>query len=389
MPKFQFRILTGENEAACKAKYDRLAVETSTGSGIFTHDPYTFYLFDQGGIGYLGDTPLFGGDASKFNMISSNKAYADLKPNAFYFCTANCTVTDDEDPHVATHTLTQGSIWITNGSSVPNEISWTNFTTYMARYITGYAIQSDGTNLPSDDTWDETFEGNDTTLLTSAATRTLINNIVNAQAILSISFFKAVELHTITAAEITAGEVTVFTDHTASITNAEHEGDIGLAFMCQTGSEYDETENDGDICVFVNLHSLINLYTGSTSDTAEVVVAQDLTGDPSGHTQKITVNVNKSEEIFHANGTADNFETKIMAAIDQVINYRDDGENNQDYVPTTAVASGGHGFSSNKFISESQLADILAHVLSHFAQVQYDSIVVSGGSMEEDEGGDL
>ncbi len=385
MPKFQFRILTGENEAACKAKYDRLAVETSTGSGIFTHDPYTFYLFDQGGIGYLGDTPLFGGDASKFNMISSNKTYADLKPNAFYFCTANCTVTDNEDPHVTTHTLTQGSIWITNGSSVPNEISWTNFTTYMARYITGYAIQSDGTNLPSGDTWDETFNGNDTTLLTSAATRTLINNIVNAQAILSISFFKSVELHTITAAEITAGEVTVFTDHTASITNAEHEGDIGLAFMCQTGPEYDETENDGDVCVFVNLHSLINLYTGSTSDTAEVVVAQDLTGDPSGHTQKITVNVNKSQEVFHYNGD-DNFESKMLLAIDQCISHLDDGNNNPDYDPTTPVSSGGDGFSNNKFITESQLADILAHLLAHFVQIQYNYIEAGGESMED--GGD-
>ncbi len=385
MPKFQFRILTGENEAACKAKYDRLAVETSTGSGIFTHDPYTFYLFDQGGIGYLGDTPLFGGDASKFNMISSNKTYADLKPNAFYFCTANCTVTDNEDPHVTTHTLTQGSIWITNGSSVPNEISWTNFTTYMARYITGYAIQSDGTNLPSGDTWDETFNGNDTTLLTSAATRTLINNIVNAQAILSISFFKSVELHTITAAEITAGEVTVFTDHTASITNAEHEGDIGLAFMCQTGPEYDETENDGDVCVFVNLHSLINLYTGSTSDTAEVVVAQDLTGDTSGHTQKITVNVNKSQEVFHYNGD-DNFESKMLLAIDQCISHLDDGNNNPDYDPTTPVSSGGDGFSNNKFITESQLADILAHLLAHFVQIQYNYIEAGGESMED--GGD-
>jgi hypothetical protein len=75
MAKFQFKIVTGATEAACKSTYDSLVDSTT-----HLHDPYTFYLFDKGGVGYLGDTPLFGGDASKFNMVSANMVADDLKP---------------------------------------------------------------------------------------------------------------------------------------------------------------------------------------------------------------------------------------------------------------------------------------------------------------------
>ena len=350
MAKFQFKIVTGATEAACKSTYDSLVDSTT-----HLHDPYTFYLFDKGGVGYLGDTPLFGGDASKFNMVSANMVADDLKPENFYFVTADCTITDGQTPPV-THTAKAGSIWVTNNNSVPQELSLSIFTTYMTNYVLNNTIHSDDASIGAN------FTGDDTTLMTSGAVSEFVNSVINNQSILDISFFKKVESHVITSAEITAGEITCFVDTvnstslTASITNADHEGDIGLVFMCQTGAEYDESENDGDQCVFVNLHALMNIYTGSTTDTAETVVADDPT-DLTGHTKKISVNVNKSSK------TAANYEAIVLAAIDAI-----NQPNASPYDPTD---TNGDNLSANKFISESQLAGILVSVLNNFVQVDW------------------
>lgn len=361
MAKFQFRILTGATEAACKAMYDSLI-----NSETHLHDPYTFYLFDKGGVGYLGDTPLFGGDASKFNMITGNTAADALKPNNFYFVTTNCTITDGQATPV-THTAKAGSIWVTNGSSIPQELSLSIFTTYMTNYVASQTIHSDDASL------DETFTGTDTSLMTSAAVSTLINAVVNSQAILSISFFKDVKTVTLTAADITAGEVTFTIGEdpdthdpitaTADLSAGDHAGDIGLVFFCQTGADDDDGDDEW---VFVNLHGLINLYSGSTSDTTVTTVVND-SSDPTGHTKQIRVEVNQSEK------TASEFEQMVLDAIAAV-----DGPDASSYDPTDA---NGDNLSPNKFISESQLAGILVSTLNHFAQVVWgsgDSIIDDG-----------
>lgn len=363
MAKFQFRILTGATEAACKAMYDSLADSTT-----HLHDSYTFYLFGKGGVGYLGDTQLFGGggDVSKFNMISSNITADVLKPNSFYFVTADCTITDGQATPV-THAAKTGSIWVTNASSIPQELSLSIFTTYMTNYVASQAIHSDDASL------DETFTGTDTNLMTSAAISTLINAVVNSKTILSISFFKDVKTVTLTAADITAGKVTFTVGEdpdthnsitaTATLSANDHAGDIGLVFFCQTGVKDDD---GNDEWVFVNLHSLINLYSGSTSDTTVVTVVND-SADPTGHTKQIRVNVNQSEK------TASEFEQIVLNAIDAA-----NGSNASPYDPTDA---NGDNLSPNKFISESQLAGILVSTLNHFAQVVWGG----GEGMKEGE----
>jgi hypothetical protein len=243
----------------------------------------------------------------------------------------------------------------------------------MARYIAASVIQSDGTNLPSGDTWDETFAGDDDTLLTSAATKTLIDNLINAQAILNINFFRDVKKVTLTAADITAGEVTfqIGTDSetgdpitaTADLTANDHEGDVGLVFQVQYGDEYDPTDNDGDEWVFVNLHELINLYV---ADSSAQTTQMTITDDSAEHTKKIKVEVNKATK------TVAQYEEIILKAVDTVISHLENGgddPNYPDYDPSNVTDD----LSSNKFISESQLADILAHVLVHFAQVIWGS----------------
>lgn len=375
MAKFQFRILTGATEAACKAMYDNLVDSTT-----HQHDPYTFYLFGKGGVGYLGDTQLFGGDGdvSKFNMISSNITADVLKPNSFYFVTADCTITDGQATPV-THAAKTGSIWVTNASSIPQELSLSIFTTYMTNYVASQAIHSDDASINSD------YTGNDTTLMTSGATKALIDAVVNSQTILQISFFKKVELHTITAAEKAAGtsgngEITCFVDYpeagdsyTVSLTANDHENDIGLVFMCQTGEEYDETDSDGDECIFVNLHRLITRFIGGDYDTTEVVINQDTTADSSGHTQRITVNVKESQK------TAAALEDIIINAVGTVNDHKQDPETYpNDYDKTNATDA----LAQHRFITESQLVDILGHVLTHFAEVTW----VNGGGEGMEEG---
>ena len=354
MAKFQFRILTGATEAACKAMYDNLADSTT-----HLHDPYTFYLFGKGGVGYLGDTPLFGGDASKFNMITGNTTADALKPNSFYFVTTNCTITDSTstgtDPDPGVHTAKAGSIWVTNASSIPQELSLTIFTTYMTKYVLENTIHSDNAFL------DKNFTGTDTDLMTSGAVSTFVNAVVNSQAILSISFFKDVKTVTLSPADIAAGEVTFTVGEdsdthtpitaTATLSANDHANDIGLVFFCQTGAEDDDGDDEW---VFVNLHSLINLYTGSTSDTTVVTVIND-PDDGTGHKKQIRVEVNHSEK------TASEFEQMVLNAINTI-----DGPDASSYDPTDA---NGDNLSPNKFISESQLAGILVSTLNHFAQV--------------------
>lgn len=366
MAKFQFRILTGNTEAACKAMYDSLInPETNL------HDPYTFYLFDKGGVGYLGDTLLFGGDTSKFDVISGNTAADALSPNKFYFVTADCTITDSTstgtDPDPGVHTAKTGSIWVTNANSIPQELSLSIFTTYITNYVLENTIHSDDASL------DKNFTGTDSELMTSKAVSTFVNAVVNSKSILSISFFKDVKTVTLSAADITAGEVTFTVGEdpdthspitaTATISANEHEGDIGLVFFCQTGIDGDD---GNDEWVFVNLHSLINLYSGSTSDTTVVTVVND-SADSTGHTKQIRVEVNQSEK------TASEFEQMVLDAIAAV-----DGPDASSYDPTDA---NGDNLSPNKFISESQLAGILVSTLNHFAQVIWGG----GEGMEEGE----
>jgi hypothetical protein len=197
---------------------------------------------------------------------------------------------------------------------------------------------------------------------------------VKSQTISSISCFKDVKTVTLTAADITAGKVTFTVGKdpdthdpitaTATLSANDHAGDIGLVFFCQTGVESDD---GNDEWVFVNLHGLINLYSGGTSDTTVVTVVND-SADSTGHTKQIRVEVNQSEK------TASEFEQMVLDAIAAV-----DGPDASSYDPTDA---NGDNLSPNKFISESQLAGILVSTLNHFAQV------IWGGGESTKEGED-
>ena len=338
--RFQFRIIPGSNKSDCYAKYN----------GYSTKDPYTFYLFEKGGVGYLGQTLLFANDAGKFNLLSSNVNTSDLEASNIYFVTANCTITDST-PY--TYNAKKGSIWITDSLNNPQEISLTIFTEYIANYIATSAIKASNVNTAG-------YTPNDQTIMSSAAIQALINKSINSQSILDIAFFKNVSnVITVISDDITNGYVQVTFDgnvYHASIAtsgaNAVHEGDVGIVFQIQHGSEYNESDplDNQDKCIFINLHSLLTIYEGVSSNTASVTIRNK---QNTNHTKEILVDVNKSDK--------QNIDSYILDAINRFSN------TNTDY--NSAV----DGFSDNKFITEKQFGDLMYKVLKNFVQYSIDS----------------
>ncbi len=330
MPKFSFNIITGSTVDACQAAYD----------GIASKDLNCFYLFNQGGIGYFGETLLFGGDADTFNIVSANTTISKPRVDKFYFVTADCTLTDGQATP-ETHTAKTGSIWLASSSDGSlSELSHEIFTTYMANYIATAAIKS--TDLAS-----ATLA--DTSIMTSKAIEDYVESQINAQNILDTAFFAGVETHVISAAEIAACEMTVFGNHTLEIVNndgtptTEHEGDIVLVFKLQAGDTFDETTDTDDTFTYVNLHSLINLYSiDNTAQTTQMSMAPD--GD---HGTKIKVEVNTTSMTTSAYADA------VKAAADDIA----DGQ---------SYNASSDNLGNTKFVTEGQLAEILAKVLANY-----------------------
>jgi len=337
MSQFQFKILTGVDFTACKQKYDNIA----------SKDPYTFYLLDHGGHGYLGDTLLFGGDNSRFQTIATNATASTLLPNMMYFVTNSITVTDGTTPDPVSHSFSTGSIFLTDNNKIVSDFTLSSFTTYMANYIATSAdvIRSDNANL------DSTYAGSDSTILTSAAVKALINANISAQSILDISFFSGIsDAIEITSAHITAGKITYrfngdSSDSEYNLTANDHEGDIGIMFKIQTGPE---GEDGDDTCTFINLHGLINLYEpDTTTQTTQITISNDA-NNASNHTKRIKVEVNKSTEA--------NMVSKISSGVDNL---------------KAGNAYAANDLSTNKFITEKQFAEVVANLLKDY--VKYSS----------------
>lgn len=364
--KFQFKIVTGATVAACQQKYNNWRDATPT-SKI---DDYTFYLFDKGGIGYLGRTQLFGSGALDFEIVSSNLAASDLKVGHMYFVnnSSGITITDKVTSATAKNAC-NGSIWIAkagtvSGDIVTEELSKQAFTTYISEWFTNNVLLSTGVLSATLD---------DTKLLSAAAVEALIDDAVGDAV--NIGFLRKVAPTTVTltSADITAGEVSVTIDGTTYTADLDvsggsprdAEGDVGLVFVFQVGETYDTTDNDGDEAIFVNLKNLIDTYTFASSDNTAVVTTNN---------HAIDIKVNKA-----TGTTAEQYYDMINEAIDIVLDHANDPTTYPDDYDPTDSGSGGHNLSNNKFITESQLIDILAHTLSRF--VTYGG----GAGMAEEE----
>lgn len=326
--KFQFKLLTGID---AQQKYDRIKDQG-------TH-PYTFYLLENG-VGYLGNTPLFGGDTenihiknTNFGNVSSNEE-AIIK-NALYFITSDITITD----FTGTINAKKGSIFVADATGqTVTELSKEIFATYMADYVTNKAIKS--TNIMNDEgTHVDPTKLDKEELITAKAVKEFVQSTMTSQSVLDIAFFNDVSsTKTVTKEDIQANQIDLVFKNNGTVTvslkdlNDVHENDVIFAFAVTT--------NNKTQYIPVNLHSLIDNYEGGTCNTTTVSVVDSTDGK--NHTKEIKVEVNKS--------TID--DSVINAAIEKAIT--------DSYT--------GDTLDENKFISEKQLATILANVLKNFVQ---------------------
>lgn len=324
--RFQFRILTGNNPVT---SYNAIA----------TKDPFTFYLLSNG-MGYLGDIPLFNVDTGKRIKIVTTTGALTVENNSIYaFAVDGITVGGTAYP--------QG-IYTTDGSGNVNNITYRT----IAQYIIDNAVE--------DMTGDNYTGDNNTVPTTKAVVDFVTDRIDDISDILNIHFFKNVKVsHPLTQNNIdnltvnidfdTANQTIDLSD-SGGLGSEPHVGDVGLVFIIETGIEEESGAEEDDTFVFVNLHSLINTYSISSNTI-------DSTPTTNGHNTQFALEVKKSSILTAA---------ALSAGAD-------------------ALAEGStydtSGLSNNNFITEQQLANIMASVLKDY--VKYTTIDAGGSAVEE------
>lgn len=303
--KFNFRIL------ANKAAYEAIA----------SKDAMTFYL-TKTGEGWLGDESLFGGDAEKFHLITQ-AGEATLEADKVYvFAADGITVGGKAYP--------QGLYYSADGATVENVTYKT-----IAQYIVDKAVKAADVNAE--------YEGDETSVMTSAAIVQYVTDMIAAQNLMDIAFFKNVIPYELVQADIddaangtTVGPAQTQYPAIMGITAEYHVGDQGLIFVTDNLGEGEEDEKS---YIFVNLHKLINIYNVKSDDDSVTVTT---TVDEEGHKTTFDISINKA-----VNDIAD------------II--RDNAD---------ALAEGGVSDTStladNRFVTEKHFAEILAKVLKDY-----------------------
>lgn len=255
--KFQFKLFTSSDP---QAQYD----------AITTKDAYTFYLLGNG-VGYLGDIPLFGGDAEKFNFVINAGALTLEAGKLYVVAVDGVTVGSD--------TIPQGVYYSADGSTVENITYKT-----IAQYIADKAIK---------DMTADGYTGTDDTLATTKAIVDYVKNVVNNQSILEGKFFKEVARVKLTQDDIdgvaSSPNVTTYGAIFSGVDN--HVDDIGLVFTLDaTNTASDDSD---DVYVFVNLHELMHTYTVESSDSITMTETPD---GSHGSKFKAELKVNSTEK---------------------------------------------------------------------------------------------
>ena len=237
--KFQFKLLTSSNP---QAQYD----------AITTKDAYTFYLLGNG-TGYLGDVPLFGGDAEKINLVTSPGELTLEADKSYTVVVDGVTVSGVSIP--------QGIYYSADGTTIENITYKT-----IAQYIADKAI----TDMTADG-----YTGDNDTLATTKAIVDYVKNVVSNQSILEAKFFKEVVKVKLTQDDIdgvtSSPNVAAYGAIFGGADN--HVDDIGLIFTLDATNTSDDDSDD--VYVFVNLHELLHTYSVESSDSITMTETPD------------------------------------------------------------------------------------------------------------------
>lgn len=221
--KFKFKLLTGSDP---QAQYD----------AITTKDSMTFYLLSTG-IGYLGDTPLFGGGAQNTVVMTSGTLTSPESGKLYVL--SNVTYNSE--------TLT--GLYFYNGSTLDS---------YSDELISTY-IQ----NILTTDMSTDGYTGDNNTIASTKAIMDLINAKLSDSSIVNAAFFRKVESHTLTADDLTNSLI--------QLPSGAKEGDVGLLFTADT-----DAEDGGESYYFISLVSyLTSVYDVENSNSINMSMNSD------------------------------------------------------------------------------------------------------------------
>ena len=221
--KFKFKLLTGSDP---QAQYD----------AITTKDNMTFYLLSTG-IGYLGNTPLFGGGAQNTVVMTSGTLTSPESGKLYVL--SNVTYNSD--------TLT--GLYFYKGSTLDS---------YSDELIATY-IQ----NILTTDMSTDGYTGDNNTIASTKAIMDLINAKLSDSSIVNAAFFRKVESHTLTADDLTNSAI--------QLPSGAKEGDVGLLFPADT-----DAKDGGESYYFISLVSyLTSVYDVENSNSINMSMSPD------------------------------------------------------------------------------------------------------------------
>lgn len=223
--KFKFKLLTGTDP---QAQYD----------AITTKDSLTFYLLGNG-IGYLGETPLFGGKARQTIVVVSEE------------------ITEPEE----------GKLYVLNEATYSGE-TFTGLYFYNGTTMESYSDELIATYIEKilvKDMSAEGYTGDDSTVATTKAIMSLINTRLSDSSIVNAAFFRKVESHTLTEGDLT--------DDSIQLPDGAKVGDVGLLFTADN-----DDEDGNEQYYFISLVE----YLTATYDAADTSTIK-MTLNPEGN----------------------------------------------------------------------------------------------------------
>ena len=221
--KFKFKLLTGSDP---QAQYD----------AITTKDNMTFYLLSTG-IGYLGNTPLFGGGAQNTVVMTSGTLTSPESGKLYVLS------------NVTYNSKTLTGLYFYNGSTLDS---------YSDELIATY-IQ----NILTTDMSTDGYTGDNNTIASTKAIMDLINAKLSDSSIVNAAFFRKVESHTLTADDLTNSAI--------QLPSGAKEGDVGLLFTADT-----DAKDGGESYYFISLVSyLTSVYDVENSNSINMSMSPD------------------------------------------------------------------------------------------------------------------
>ena len=279
--KFQFQLFTSNDP-------------DSQYAAVTTKDPYTFYLL-KNGKGYLGNVQLFGGTSgggsasSDLVIISSAGTYTTFQAGKIYaIVTDNVIIGSDTDPSPI-------GLYYASSSSALTDFTQQAFARVIASYITSNAVVK-AANVTSSATY------SDSELMTASAVQALITSSMSAAGQLTAKFFRSVELHELSQAEISNNTVEFDPINDSA-------GAKGLLFTADT----DDTAG-GETKYFINLNGYLATYGTTNTNSITMGVTNNnfsanlnkKTGENSIVIDSNGVSLNKTtDQINDGDGTTD------------------------------------------------------------------------------------